>query len=181
IHADTEMEPAERLQIWLSGKDQVAIVGSPDIATVTIAASDQSLDARIGRKGQRGFKGEGAVNVRGKGQTLRGRARAGSPKVFKVHVTNTGNGRNWIRVRGTRSGRTALVRWNLGRRDVTSRMLSKKGLRLRIAPGARARLRMRVDVRPGAPADARVRASVRSIWKGDARQVDRVGISLRVR
>lgn len=177
IKPDDATEMFEHINIKLKASDNETIVGSPDLVTVTIAASDQTVDAAIRRRGQKAYLGEGIVD-RGARQMLGARAFRGGRRTFELKVTNTGNANNRVRLTAMRKG-PITVRWFMGRREITRGI--NRGIAPRIKAGQSARLRAVVRVRKNARFRTRTRIALRSQWFGDTPAIDRVGVQLIVR
>ena len=180
ISADAEVEGAESIGIRLRSAGEGVVLSNPDRLTLTIAASDQPVDAMIRHSRDAAYVGDGIVNRTADGQTVETEGRRGSRRTFVTQVVNDGNARITIGLRARAAKKALRVRYVLGGKDVTGRLTGTDGLRIRLAPGQARQLKMKVTVRASAKPGSLPGALVRAVWLGDERRVDAVRAEVKV-
>ncbi|WP_110182482.1 CotH kinase family protein [Nocardioides solisilvae] len=171
-------EGQEKLHLALRASTG-ARLGDPERLTLLLGASDQRPDAQV-RSGGGRYAGVGVHDAAGRGQTVRLRVARGGSRSLAVRVANAHDVPGTYRLQGRVEGRGVAVRWLRGGDDVTKKVRSTRGLKVRVRAGGATRLRAVVRVRPGARAGRSATVLLSAVWRGRPVAVDTVRAKVRV-
>jgi hypothetical protein len=177
---DGVAEREEKLHLTLRSSSG-ARLGHPQRLTLTVPPNDLVPDAQV-RTGSGGrFSGVRVRDPRGRGQTVRTTLARGGSRSFEVRVVNDRRYPGTFRLRGDDEGRGSRVRWFHDGDDVTAKVTSGRGLRVRIRPDGAAGLRAVVRLRAGASVGKVHRLHLDAALEGEPGSSDRVRVIVRAR
>jgi probable HAF family extracellular repeat protein len=180
IFDDSVAEGAETAWLELFQPEGAAILGTPRLAGLVIAASDQQPDGLVSTRPSAGYVGENIYNTTGAGQTKTLAARRGTRRAFYVRVHNDGTVPNTITLRGSGSPPRSTVRYFRRSTNVTAPMRSAAGLTFHLRPGEFRQVRVVTTVGPRAGIGSLKAATVTGSWTGDGTRTDVVRTVVRV-
>jgi hypothetical protein len=174
IFDDPVAEGAETIWLELFQPEGAAILGTPRLAGLVIASSDQQPDGLVSTRSSAGYVGDDIYNTTGAGQAKTLAAPRGTTRVFYVRVYNDGTVRNAITLRGSASPPRSTVRYFRGSTNVTAAMRSAAGLTFQLQPDEFRQVRVETTVGPRAAIGSLKPAAITGTWAGDGTRIDRV-------
>jgi probable HAF family extracellular repeat protein len=174
IRNDPVTEGPETLMVVLGSPTGGAIRGTPNVAGVTIRASDQRPDALISTRATRGYVGHRIYNSTGAGQTRKRTVQRGRSRSFYVQIDNSGDVTNTITLHASPPPAAAVVRYHRGSSDLTAAMGTQAGLPFRMGPHSHRRIKMTIEATVEAHVGLTLPASINATWTGDRTLTDLV-------
>ena len=152
-----------RLVIDSNDADSPSSVG---LLGVPGAAKVQRPDGQISTKAASGYIGNNIYNTTAAGQTTTRLLRRGAVGTFYIRIQNDGDATSTFTVKGSTASAGSKVRYFSNGIDVTSKMRSASGVKVRLAAGARRAFIVQTTVLRTAVIGSQKPAAVRATWSG---------------